>query len=87
MHEADHGWIVVLLEDSSATCEETIMKRFGLTYSQARGAKLLAERHSTREIAEKLGVQPNTIRRHTEQVLRKLRVSNRWNVKSAVLEE
>ena len=86
-HEADHGWIVVLLQDPVATCEETLMNSFGMTMSQARVAKLLAERHSTREIAQKLGVQPNTIRRHTEQVLRKLGVSNRWDVRDAVLDE
>jgi DNA-binding CsgD family transcriptional regulator len=51
--------------------------RFGLSRRQAEVAQLMAERRSYKEIAARLGIRPNTARRHCEGVLRRLGISSR----------
>lgn len=55
-----------------------------LTRRQAQVALLMAERFSHREIAEQLGLRPNTARRHCEKVLSKLGVHSRQEVAAAL---
>ncbi|NBC16557.1 MAG: hypothetical protein GVY18_04475 [Bacteroidetes bacterium] len=62
-------------------------RQFDLTPQQARVALLLAQRNTNREIAEALYISPHTARHHTEQVLRKLGISSRREVKDAILND
>jgi len=48
-----------------------------LTAREKRVLKLVAEAKSNREIAAALGVSPATVKRHVENILRKLRLKNR----------
>lgn len=55
-------------------------RRFGLTPREAQVARRLAVRRTNDEIADELEVSEHTARRHTEQVLRKLRICSRRDV-------
>ena len=48
-----------------------------LTAAEARVLRLVSESKTNREIASSLGVSPATIKRHLENILRKLRLRNR----------
>jgi DNA-binding CsgD family transcriptional regulator/predicted ester cyclase len=56
----------------------------GLTQRESQVALLLAERFTHKEIAQQLGIQPNTARRHSERVLQKLGLSSRHDVAAAL---
>ena len=56
----------------------------GLTRREAQVALLMAERYSHTEIAEQLGIRPNTARRHSERVLNKLGIHRRQDVAEAL---
>lgn len=63
--------------------------RFGLTPREAQVARRLALRRTNSEIARELHVSGHTARKHTERVLRKLRIHSRrdvYRVISAVFE-
>lgn len=81
--------ILVSLEPcrSLLPAERRLREWFGLTKQQARVARLLAARKTTAEIAEALFISPHTVRRHVEQVLFKLNVASRHDVRAAVLEK
>ncbi|MGE5058748.1 MAG: response regulator transcription factor [Betaproteobacteria bacterium] len=49
----------------------------GLTAAEARVLRLVSESKTNREIASSLGISPATVKRHLENILRKLRVRNR----------
>jgi len=55
-----------------------------LTPAQTEVALMLAERHSNREIAQRLGSSLNTVRHHTEQVLQRLQIKRRTEVGPAL---
>lgn len=78
--------VVVVLErcDRKPLADEAMLKRFRFTASEARVARLLADRLSNREIAWELDVTEHTARRHTEKVLQKLGVSRRAEVARAL---
>ena len=57
-----------------------ISRRHGLTRREAEVAVALAQRFSNAEIAQALGISPNTALRHTERVLAKLGVHTRLDV-------
>lgn len=59
---------------------DEIRERFGLTERVAQVALLMAERMSHKEIAQHLGIRPNTARRHCEAVLKGLGISSRSGV-------
>lgn len=48
-----------------------------LTPRQAEVGRLLAEGLRNQDIAQRLGISEHTVRRHVEQLLRRLRVNNR----------
>jgi DNA-binding CsgD family transcriptional regulator/nitrogen fixation/metabolism regulation signal transduction histidine kinase len=54
-----------------------IRERFGLTEREAEIALLLARGASNKKIADRLGIQPSTVRTHTEHLFPKLRVNSR----------
>ncbi|HSJ15385.1 MAG TPA: helix-turn-helix transcriptional regulator [Longimicrobiales bacterium] len=58
--------------------------RYLLTHREAEVALLLARRLSGPEIAMRLGISIHTTRRHTEQVLSKLGVTSRLDVRPAL---
>jgi DNA-binding NarL/FixJ family response regulator len=60
--------------------------RYGLTDRQIAVARLLAEGCTNAEVAERLGLSFFTARNHAEQVMSKLRVSNRASVAPALHE-
>lgn len=49
----------------------------GLTPAEARVLRLVSESKTNREIASSLGISPATVKRHLENILRKLSVRNR----------
>lgn len=58
----------------------TVSRRHGLSSRQAEVALLLAERLSDKEIARRLGIRPNTARRHSTDVLATLGLHSRREV-------
>jgi DNA-binding CsgD family transcriptional regulator len=64
--------------------DEQMMRAFRFTASEARVARLLVDRRSNREIADKLEVTEHTARRHTEKVLQKLGIRRRAHVERAI---
>jgi steroid delta-isomerase-like uncharacterized protein len=61
-----------------------MMQRAGLTVRESQVALLMADRHTSAEIATRIGVSRNTARRHCESVLRKLGLSRRRDVGEAI---
>ena len=53
------------------SCEDT------LTAGEERVLRLVSESKTNREIACSLGISPATVKRHLENILRKLRLRNR----------
>jgi PAS domain S-box-containing protein len=49
----------------------------GLTFREREVLALLAKGHTTREIAQRLVISPNTVRNHIQQILHKLQVHTR----------
>jgi DNA-binding CsgD family transcriptional regulator len=78
--------VVVVVRWTSAALPDAgvVQARFGLTRREAEVALLLAGRLSNKEIQTSLGIGAHTARRHTEQVLRKLRVPCRRHVPAAL---
>lgn len=56
------------------------LARLGLTKREAEIARLLAQRASNREIAERLDVSPHTVRHHIESIFAKLGVHSRRSI-------
>src|SRR4029453_8023739 len=73
----EEGGVLVSLPDASA-----VSRRFGLTPREVDVATALARRLSNAEIAQALGISPNTALRHTERVLQKLGLRTRLDVAS-----
>ncbi len=48
-----------------------------LTAAEERVLTLVSQSMTNREIASRLGVSPATVKRHVENILRKLKVRNR----------
>ena len=63
---------------------DELQDQAGLTRRESQVALLLAERFTNKEIARQLRIEPNTARRHSERVLRKLGVSSRRDVAGAL---
>lgn len=64
---------------------DSLRERFGLTKQECRIAQLLADGSPNAEIAEHLMLSPHTIRRHTENILRKLDARSRAEAVSRIL--
>jgi DNA-binding CsgD family transcriptional regulator len=62
-----------------------VRERHGLSAREAEVALLLAEGLKNDTIADRLGLSPHTVRRHTEGVMRKLLVESRAAVASRLL--
>ena len=86
-HEGD-GWIVVLLQEprEDFVCDEVLERWYKLTPREIEVARLLADRYSNKEIAERLGITVYTAGRHTERVLKKLGLQSRRHVRVKLLE-
>ena len=85
---ADMPAIVVMLErvaDGMPTDDE-LRTAFGLTKTELRVARLLAESKTNGEIAEALTISPHTARHHTERILAKLQVGSRRAVRERLIE-
>ncbi len=57
-----------------------LVRWFDLTRREAQVARRLSLRRTNAEIAREMHVSEHTVRRHTERVLRKLRISSRRDV-------
>ena len=53
------------------------MPRDNLTAAETRVLKLISRAKTNKEIARDLGISPATVKRHLENVLRKLHLKNR----------
>ncbi len=74
--------VVTLLERHApmTLSEIQLPDRFAPTSAEVRVARLLGEGKSNAEVAAALAISPNTARRHTEQVLRKMKARSRVEV-------
>lgn len=63
---------------------EELCARFELSPRQTQVAHMMAERRSHKEIAAQLGIKPNTARRHCEQVLTRLGVHSRHELRQTL---
>lgn len=63
---------------------DELVERTRLTRREAQVALLMAERYGHTEIAEQLGIRPNTARRHCERVLGKLGAHRKQDVAAAL---
>ncbi len=72
-------WFVLVVERRAARrlTADNVQQRFGLSPRQAEVALLLAQGHTTAEIARMLELTTHTVRHHAEQVLRRLSVRTR----------
>jgi DNA-binding CsgD family transcriptional regulator len=77
--DAEPTWIAIAVERRAARrlTAENVQHRFGLSPRQAEVALLLAQGHTTAEIARSLNLTTHTVRHHAEQVLRRLNVRSR----------
>lgn len=75
------------LTASSRYCRPEIRDKYDLTPTQAQVAALIACRRTNAEIADILGISPNTARRHTEAVMYKLRVHSRLLIEEVLESE
>lgn len=80
-HDPDGTRVVVVFAESDEYETEWVQSHFRLTPREAEVAVLLDRRLSSREIAVALDVTIHTARRHTERVLRKMRISDRKEVR------
>ena len=81
-HEEGCGWIVVLIAQTGLdACDDVLRTCYGLTHRELQVARLLADRHSNKEIADVLDVKESTAARHTENILRKLGIESRREVR------
>jgi DNA-binding CsgD family transcriptional regulator len=62
----------------SETCGRKVpMPRYNLTAAEMRVLNLISRAKTNKEIAADLGISPATVKRHLENVLRKLHLKNR----------
>lgn len=72
-------WFVLVVERRAARrlTSDNVQQRFGLSPRQAEVALLLAQGHTTADIARMLELTTHTVRHHAEQVLQRLNVRTR----------
>jgi DNA-binding CsgD family transcriptional regulator len=72
-------WFVLVVERRAARrlTSDNVQQRFGLTPRQAEVALLLAQGHTTADIARLLDLTTHTVRHHAEKVLQRLDVRTR----------
>ncbi len=75
---------LVVLSPFLAFSKQEVGAHFSLTPTQTRVAALIACRRSNAEIAQALGISPNTARRHTEAVMFRMRVACRADVERLI---
>ena len=76
---------VVIIEPLEFPTDADLSRRFGLSRRECEVARLLADRLTGKEIAERLGISPHTARRHSEHVLWKLEINSRRDVQAVLL--
>lgn len=72
----DAGYLSISPPDA-ATLAARLAERFSLTKRQTDTAHCLLDGLSTKEVAERMGISPNTVRRHCEDVLARTGVNRR----------
>ena len=78
----EHGMVLVLMQQPDRMpCDVTLRTQYGLTDREVDVARLLVERNSAREIADRLGIKESTASRHTERVMKKVGVGSRKEVR------
>lgn len=82
---ADGRMQVLVVEKNQMLDTALLRRRFRLTSREAEIARLLAERLTNNEIAMELGISVHTVRHHVEQVMSKLNVSSRNDVRAKLI--
>ena len=77
--------VVVVVERRRLPSDQELRRHFGLTRREIQVAHFLADRLSDEEVADRLGIKPNTARCHSQRVLTKLGVHSRNEVRSILL--
>jgi len=80
------GLLVVVVERRELPGDSDLERRFELSAREAEVARLLADRLSNLEISKRLGISIHTARRHSENILFKLDIHSRNEVRAALLD-
>ena len=81
-------YLTVLIQDPERNLEisvRTLMNLYQLTMSEATIAILLAEGHTTDEVADELDIKKNTVRAHLRSMFVKMGVTQQSMLVSLVL--
>jgi len=57
-----------------------LSKRMGLSPRQTQVARLICRGHRNHELAEAIGIKPDTVRMHRRELFKKLRITDRVGV-------
>lgn len=81
-HEGDgFALLVASRHDAPAgPCDAVLKARYGLTRTEIRVARLMAEGRSNRGVAAALCISPHTARHHAEHIMAKMSVATRAGV-------
>jgi DNA-binding CsgD family transcriptional regulator len=76
------GWLIVMLERKSneAVTIAEISKRFGLTAREQETVQFLLEGFTSKEIAQRMKISPNTVKAFIRLVMVKMNVSTRSGI-------
>ena len=77
--EEEAEWFLLVVERRAARrlTSDNVQQRFGLSPRQAEVALLMAQGHTTADMAKILELTTHTVRHHAEQVLQRLNVRTR----------
>lgn len=83
--DMDRQIIVVVVQPDPLPADRCIRARLDLTPREVEVARLMAERLTSREIAERLDIALNTARRYCERILVKLGIHSRSEVRETLM--
>jgi DNA-binding CsgD family transcriptional regulator len=77
LHSGSDAYAGVFVSEPEACGSNVPMLRGNLTAAEKRVLRLISRAKTNKEIAADLNISPATVKRHLENVLRKLRLKNR----------
>ena len=78
---------VIIEEPSPAELAPVLMMAYGLTKQEQAVTRLVCRGLSTRELADRLHITPNTVQDHLKSIFDKTGVSSRRELVTAILQE
>ena len=81
------GIAIIIEEPSPAELAPVLMLAYGLTNQEQRLTSLVCRGYSTRELAERLHITPNTVQDHLKSIFEKTGVRSRRELVTLILQE